>query len=56
MVFYVAWGKLIERREVSELSLPGAGREFAIGAVVGTALYLHPLWRLRCARPPACCC
>ncbi len=39
MVFYVAWGKLIERREVSELSLPGAGREFAIGALIGTALY-----------------
>jgi membrane protease YdiL (CAAX protease family) len=39
MAFYVAWGRLIERREVSELSLPGAGREFAIGALVGTALY-----------------
>ena len=39
MVFYVAWGKLIERREVSELSLPGAGREFAIGALIGAALY-----------------
>lgn len=39
MVFYAAWGKVIERREVTELSLPGAGREFAIGALVGTALY-----------------
>lgn len=39
MLFYVAWGKFIERREVKELSLPGAGREFAIGALVGTALY-----------------
>lgn len=39
MAFYVAWGKIIERREVTELSLPGAGREFAIGAIVGTALY-----------------
>jgi len=39
MVFYVAWGRFIERREVTELSLPGAGREFAIGALVGTALY-----------------
>jgi membrane protease YdiL (CAAX protease family) len=39
MVFYVAWGKFIERRDVIELSLPGAGREFAIGALVGTALY-----------------
>jgi uncharacterized protein len=39
MVFYVAWGKFIERREVTELSLPGAGREFAVGALVGIALY-----------------
>jgi len=40
MAFYVAWGKLIERREVSELSLPGAGREFAIGGLIGTTLYV----------------
>ena len=31
MAVYVAWGRLIERREVAELSLPGAGREWAIG-------------------------
>lgn len=36
---YVAWGKLIERREVTELSLPGAGREFAIGMLIGAGLY-----------------
>ena len=39
MVIYVAWGKLIERREVTELSLPGAGREWAIGALIGAGLY-----------------
>lgn len=36
---YVAWGTFIERREVTELSLPGAGREWAIGALIGVALY-----------------
>lgn len=39
MVIYVAWGKLIERRAVTELSLPGAGREWAIGALIGAGLY-----------------
>lgn len=39
MAVYVAWGKLIERREVTELSLPGAGREWAIGGLVGAGLY-----------------
>lgn len=28
---YLAWGKWIERREVSELSLPGMPRQWAIG-------------------------
>jgi uncharacterized protein len=36
---YVAWGKFIERRAVTELSTPGLGREWAIGAVVGAGLY-----------------
>lgn len=36
---YVAWGKLIERREVTELSLPAAGREWAVGGVIGVVLY-----------------
>lgn len=39
MAIYVAWGKFIERREVSELSLPGAGREWVIGALIGAGLY-----------------
>jgi membrane protease YdiL (CAAX protease family) len=36
---YVGWGKFIERREVTELSLPGAGREWAIGGLAGAGLY-----------------
>ena len=39
LAIYAAWGKLIERREVSELSLPGAGREWGIGALIGIGLY-----------------
>jgi uncharacterized protein len=39
MGVYVAWGRFIERREVTELSLPGAGREWAIGALIGAGLY-----------------
>lgn len=40
MIFYAAWAKFIERREASELALPGAGREFAIGALIGIGLYV----------------
>lgn len=36
---YVAWGRLIERREVTELSTPGLGREWAVGALIGGGLY-----------------
>ncbi len=36
---YTAWGRFIERREVTELSLPGAPREWAIGALIGVGLY-----------------
>jgi hypothetical protein len=39
MAVYVAWARLVERREVTELSLPGAGREWAIGALIGAGLY-----------------
>jgi hypothetical protein len=39
MAVYVAWGKWIERRDVTELSLPGAGREWAIGGLIGVVLY-----------------
>jgi membrane protease YdiL (CAAX protease family) len=36
---YAAWGRFIERRDVTELALPGAGREWAIGALIGAGLY-----------------
>jgi len=39
LAIYFAWGRFIERREVTELSLPGAGREWALGALVGVGLY-----------------
>jgi uncharacterized protein len=39
MAIYVGYARLAERREATELSLPGAGREFAIGALIGAALY-----------------
>ena len=39
MAVYIAWGKLVERREVTELSLPGAGREWAVGGLIGAGLY-----------------
>ncbi len=39
MAIYYAWGRFIERREVTELSLPGSGREWAMGALIGAALY-----------------
>lgn len=40
MIVYVGYGKLIERREVSELSLHGMGREWGAGALIGAGLYL----------------
>lgn len=39
MAVYVVYGKFVERRDVSELSLPGMGREWATGALVGAGLY-----------------
>lgn len=39
LLIYAAWGRIIERREVTEVSTQGAGREFAIGAIVGLGLY-----------------
>jgi membrane protease YdiL (CAAX protease family) len=39
IALYVAYGKFIERREVTELSTPGIAREWAIGAFVGVGLY-----------------
>ena len=39
IALYIAWGKLIERRDVTELSTPGIAREWGIGALVGMGLY-----------------
>jgi hypothetical protein len=39
IAIYVAWGRLIERRAVTELSLQGAGREWAFGGLIGIMLY-----------------
>lgn len=39
IALYVAYGKFIERREVTELSTPGIGREWATGALIGVGLY-----------------
>jgi uncharacterized protein len=39
IALYVVYGKLIERREVTELSTPGLVGEWAIGATVGAGLY-----------------
>lgn len=36
---YLGHAHFIERRDVSELSLPGAGREFGIGLLIGAGLY-----------------
>lgn len=36
---YVGFGRLVERRRVAELSLPGMGRELGLGLVVGAGLY-----------------
>jgi membrane protease YdiL (CAAX protease family) len=40
LILYSAWGRFIERREVTELSTPGMGREWATGALIGAALYV----------------
>ena len=39
IALYVAYGKFIERREVTELSTPRLVREWAIGALLGAGLY-----------------
>jgi uncharacterized protein len=38
MAIYAGWARFIERRAVSELSLAGAGREWATGAAIGAGL------------------
>lgn len=39
IAIYFAYGKLIERREVSELSSQGMGREWGLGILIGVGLY-----------------
>lgn len=39
IALYFAYGKFVERREVTELSTPGIGREWGIGALIGVGLY-----------------
>ncbi len=36
---YLAWGKFIERRAVTELATPGLAREWGVGALYGAGLY-----------------
>ena len=36
---YVAFGRLVERRDVTEVSTPGMGREWGIGILIGVGLY-----------------
>lgn len=36
---YLGYGHFIERRAVTELALPGMGREFGIGLLIGVGLY-----------------
>lgn len=39
LAIYTAWGRIIERREVSELSTPGLGGELAAGVLIGAGIY-----------------
>jgi membrane protease YdiL (CAAX protease family) len=39
ILIYIAWGRIIERREVTEVSTRGAGRELAVGLMIGVGLY-----------------
>ena len=36
---YIGYGRLVERRDVIELSLPGMGRELGTGLAIGAGLY-----------------
>lgn len=36
---YVGWARFIERRDATELSVPGMGREWGVGAMIGAGLY-----------------
>lgn len=39
LAIYIAYARFIERRPVSEFSLPGMGREWGIGVLIGAGLY-----------------
>lgn len=39
VAIYLAYGRFVERRSVSELALPGMGKELAVGLLVGSGLY-----------------
>jgi membrane protease YdiL (CAAX protease family) len=39
LAVYIAFAKFVERRPVSELSLPGMGSELGVGLLVGASLY-----------------
>ena len=39
LAIYAGFGRFIERRPVSELSLPGMGREWGTGLLIGAGLY-----------------
>jgi len=39
LAIYAGCARWIERREATELTLPGAGREFALGGFIGVGLY-----------------
>jgi membrane protease YdiL (CAAX protease family) len=39
LVVYAGFVRLVERRPVSELALPGMGREFGVGVLIGAGLF-----------------
>lgn len=39
MAVYIGYARVVERRQATELALPGMGREFGIGLLVGAGLY-----------------
>lgn len=39
LAIYIGYARCVEQRPASELSLPGMGREWAIGALIGAGLY-----------------
>jgi len=39
LAVYIGYGRLVEQRDVSELSVPGMGRELGAGLAIGAGLY-----------------